>query len=200
VNITTPANMFHALRRQMVRKFRKPLIVMTPKSLLRHKLCVSNLTDFAPGTRFERVIPEIDTLTKDANVKRLIFTSGKVYYDFLEARREKNIDDIALVRIEQYYPFPANEITAALKKYPNAQVAWAQEEPENMGAWRFIGPRIGEVMDVIGRGSNRIRYIGRKEAASPAAGYMKLHQREQAAVIADALTLDAAQEKQKKKA
>lgn len=200
VNITTPANMFHALRRQMVRKFRKPLIVMTPKSLLRHKLCVSNLKDFAPGTHFERVIPEIDTLTKDANVKRLIFTSGKVYYDFLEARREKKIDDIALVRVEQYYPFPANEITAALKKYPNAQVAWAQEEPENMGAWRFIGPRIGEVMDAIGRDTNRIRYIGRKEAASPAAGYMKLHQREQAAVIADALTLDAAQEKQKKKA
>jgi 2-oxoglutarate dehydrogenase E1 component len=200
VNITTPANMFHALRRQMARKFRKPLIVMTPKSLLRHKLCVSNLKEFAPGTRFKRVIPEIDTLVKDTNVKRVIFTSGKVYYDFLEARREKKIDDIALVRVEQYYPFPANEIEAALKQYPNAEVAWGQEEPENMGAWRFIGPRIGDVMDAIGRGTNRIRYIGRKEAASPAAGYMKLHQREQAAVIADAMTLVAANEKQKKKA
>lgn len=200
VNITTPANMFHALRRQMARNFRKPLIVMTPKSLLRHKLCISNLKDFGKGTSFQRVIPETDALTKDANVKRVIFTSGKVYYDFLEARREKNIDDIALVRVEQYYPFPANEMEAALKKYPNAQVAWAQEEPENMGAWRYIGPRIGDVMDAMGRGTNRIRYIGRKEAASPAAGYMKLHQREQAAVIADAMTHDAVNEKQKKKA
>jgi 2-oxoglutarate dehydrogenase E1 component len=147
------------------------------------------------------MIAEVDTLAKDANVKRVIFTSGKVYYDFLEARREKKIDDIALVRVEQYYPFPANEVEAALKKYPNAQVAWAQEEPKNMGAWGFIGPRITDVMDAVGRGPERIAYIGRKEAASPAAGYMKLHQREQAQVIADAMTLDvAANEKQKKKA
>ncbi|MDX2096089.1 MAG: 2-oxoglutarate dehydrogenase E1 component [Alphaproteobacteria bacterium] len=199
-NITTPANLFHALRRQMRRNFRKPLVVMTPKSLLRHKLCVSTLADFAPGTRFQRVIGETDTLAKDGNVKRVIFTSGKLYYDLLEARREKAIDDIALVRVEQYYPFPASEIEATLKKYPNAQVAWAQEEPENMGAWRFIGPRIGEVMDALGRTPPRIQYIGRKEAASPAAGYMNLHQREQAQVIADAMTLEAATVKQKKKA
>ena len=200
VNLTTPANFFHALRRQVRRNFRKPLVVMTPKSLLRHKLCVSDLKDFAPGTRFTRVYPEIDTLVKDADVKRVIFTSGKVYYELLEARREKKIDDIALVRVEQYYPFPAAEIETALKKYPNAEVAWAQEEPENMGAWRFIGPRIGDVMDATGRGTNRIRYIGRKEMASPAEGYMKLHTKSQAQVINDAMTLDVTAAKQKKKA
>ncbi len=200
VNITTPANFFHALRRQMHRNFRKPLIVMTPKSLLRHKLAVSNLKDFAPGTRFMRVIPEIDTLAKDADIRRVILTSGKVYYELLEARREKKIDDIALVRVEQYYPFPATEIEAALKKYGNAEVAWAQEEPENMGAWRFIGPRIGDVMDALGRASNRIRYIGRAEAASPAEGYLKLHTKAQAAVIESAFAFEAAATKQKKKA
>jgi 2-oxoglutarate dehydrogenase E1 component len=200
VNCTTPANFFHALRRQVRRNFRKPLIVMTPKSLLRHKLCVSDLADFAPGKTFIRVYPEVDTIAKDAEVKRVIFTSGKVYYELLEARREKKIDDIAIIRTEQYYPFPATEIEAALKKYPNAEVAWAQEEPENMGAWRFIGPRIGDVMDAMGRGTNRIRYIGRPEMASPAEGYMKLHARAQAAVIANAMTLDVATTKQKKKA
>ncbi|MES2984312.1 MAG: 2-oxoglutarate dehydrogenase E1 component [Pseudomonadota bacterium] len=201
VNITTPANFFHALRRQVRRNFRKPLIVMTPKSLLRHKLAVSELSEFETGKTFRRVIPEIDTLTKDADVKRLIFTSGKVYYDFLEARRDRKIDDIALVRVEQYYPFPAKEIEAALAKYPNAEVVWAQEEPQNMGAWTFISPRINEVMEKIAHGAGRLRYIGRKEAASPAAGYMKLHVREQEALIASAMTLDAAATvKQKKKA
>ena len=201
VNLTTPANLFHALRRQVARNFRKPLIIMTPKSLLRHKLCISDLKDFAPGTHFTRVYPEVDTLTNDADVKRVIFTSGKVYYDLLEARREKKIDDIALVRVEQYYPFPSGEIQAALQKYPNAEVAWAQEEPKNMGAWSFIGPRIAEVMDGSGRGTNRIRYLGRAEAASPAEGYMKLHTKAQSAVIESAMTLEAAQTtKQKKKA
>jgi 2-oxoglutarate dehydrogenase E1 component len=200
VNITTPANFFHALRRQVRRNFRKPLIVMTPKSLLRHKLAVSNLKDFAPGTSFARVIPEIDAIAKDVDVKRVIFTSGKLYYELLETRREKKANEIALVRVEQYYPFPATEIEAALKKYPNAEVAWAQEEPENMGAWRFIGPRIGDLMDALGRASNRIRYIGRAEAASPAEGYMKLHTKAQAAVVESAFAFEAAATKQKKKA
>ena len=109
------------------------------------------------------------------------------------------IDDIAIVRVEQYYPFPKGEIEAAMKRYPNAQVAWAQEEPENMGAHRFIAPRIMDVLETL-RGLTRIRYIGRKEAASPAAGYMKLHQREQAALVEEAMTLDAVETKQKKKA
>ncbi len=201
VNITTPANLFHAFRRQLHRKFRKPLVIMTPKSLLRHKLATSMLADMGPGTTFKRVIPEIDTLAKDGEVKRLVFTSGKLYYDLLEARREKGINDIALVRVEQYYPFPATDIETALKKYPNAEVVWAQEEPKNMGAWTFIGPRIGDVMDSVGRATNRIRYVGRKEAASPAAGYLKIHTAEQLALVTDALTLpEVAATKQKKKA
>ena len=199
VNCTTPANFFHCLRRQLARKFRKPLIVMTPKSLLRHKLATSSLKEFAPGTRFQRVIPEVDTLAADTSIKRLILTSGKAYYDLLEARREKKINDVAIVRVEQYYPFPREEILAQLTKYENAEVAWCQEEPENMGAWRFIGPRIGEVMDSLGR-NYRIRYIGRKESASTAAGYLKLHTAEQTALIEEAFNLDAASQKQKKKA
>ena len=200
VNITTPANMFHALRRQVRRNFRKPLIVMTPKSLLRHKLAISELKDFAPGTSFSRVYGEVDAIAKDADVKRLIFTSGKLYYDLLEKRRELKINDIALVRVEQYYPFPAAEIEAQLKKYPNAEVAWAQEEPKNMGAWSFIGPRIGDVMDAVGRATNRILYVGRKEMASPAEGYMKLHTRSQEQLINEAMTLEIVATKQKKKA
>ena len=199
VNCTTPANFFHALRRQLARKFRKPLIVMTPKSLLRHKLATSSLKDFAPGTRFRKVIPEIDALAADKDVKRVVLTSGKVYYDLLEARREKKINDVAIVRVEQYYPFPREEILAQLNKYENAEVAWCQEEPENMGAWRFIGPRIGEVMDSIGR-NYRIRYVGRKETASTAAGYLKLHTVEQKQLVEDAFNHAVSSEKQKKKA
>jgi 2-oxoglutarate dehydrogenase E1 component len=199
VNCTTPANFFHALRRQLAGNFRKPLIVMTPKSLLRHKLAVSSLTDMGKGTRFKRVISEIDTLVSDKKVSRVVFVSGKLYYDLLEARRERKIDDVALVRVEQYYPFPAAEITAELKRYPNAEVMWAQEEPENMGAWRFIGPRIGDLLDGMGRNELRIRYAGRKEAASPAAGYMKLHAREQAQVIDDTFARTQ-QMKERKKA
>lgn len=201
VNITTPANFFHALRRQVIgRKFRKPLIVMSPKSLLRHKLCVSHLQDFAPGTSFQQVIPEVDGLAKDSAIKRLILTSGKVYYDLLEARREQQIDDIALVRVEQYYPFPKAEIAAQLQRYPNAEVVWCQEEPENMGAWRFLQPKFAALQEEIGRDA-RLRYIGRREAASPAAGYLKLHLKEQEALVAAALTRQKAEiVKPKKKA
>ncbi len=201
VNCTTPANFFHALRRQMHRNFRKPLIVMTPKSLLRHKLAVSSLNDIGTGTSFKRVISEIDTIAADAQVRRLILCSGKVYYDLLEARREKQINDIALVRMEQYYPFPAREVELAIAQYQNAEVVWVQEEPQNMGAWSFVAPRITEVMESLGR-AGKLRYVGRKEAASPAAGYLKIHTREQQALIADAITLTLAEvpAKQKKKA
>jgi 2-oxoglutarate dehydrogenase E1 component len=135
-------------------------------------------------------------------VKRLIFTSGKVYYDLLEVRREKKIEDVAIVRVEQYYPFPRAEIEAEIKRYPNAEVNWCQEEPENMGAWRFIGPRIGDVLDMLGRAEHKIRYVGRKEAASPAAGYMKLHTREQAEIIEKAFAplAEISAQKQRKKA
>lgn len=202
VNITTPANLFHALRRQLIgRKFRKPLIVMSPKSLLRHKLCVSSLGDFAPGTSFKTVIPEIDKIAKDTAVKRLIFTSGKVYYDLLEKRREAKQDDIAIVRVEQYYPFPAAEIGAELKRYPNAEVVWVQEEPQNAGAWTFIAPRFADLLEQINHASTKLRYVGRREAASPAAGYMKLHQREQEELVTAALDMASlALVKNKKKA
>jgi len=187
VNCTTPANYFHVLRRQLLRKFRKPLIVMTPKSLLRHKLAVSTLADMGKGNSFQRVIPETEKLQKDDKIRRVILTSGKVYYDLLEARRERKIDDVAIVRTEQYYPFPAREIKAELTRYKNAEVVWCQEEPQNMGAWTFMGPRIGDVLDELGRNNLRIGYAGRVEAASPAAGYLKIHEREQKALVDQAL-------------
>ncbi|MDE3060156.1 MAG: 2-oxoglutarate dehydrogenase E1 component, partial [Pseudomonadota bacterium] len=195
VNCTTPANYFHALRRQLKRKFRKPLVVMTPKSLLRHKLAVSQLADMAKGTFFQRVIPETEKLQKDDKIRRVVLTSGKVYYDLFEARAERKIDDIAIVRVEQYYPFPAKELTAELKRYKNAEVVWCQEEPENMGAWRFLGPKIGDILDTLGRANLRIGYAGRPEAASPAAGYLKIHEREQKALVDTALQPAKAQKK-----
>ncbi len=191
VNCTTPANFFHVLRRQLHRKFRKPLIVMTPKSLLRHKLCVSRLADFGKGTSFQRVIPETQKLD-DKKVRRLILTSGKVYYDLFEEREKRGIKDIAIVRTEQYYPFPAREIAAELARYKGAEVVWCQEEPENMGAYRFMGPKIGNLLEEAGRADVRIRYAGRPEAASPAAGYARMHEKEQKMVLDAALTLDRA--------
>jgi len=186
-NCSTPANYFHILRRQLHRKYRKPLILMTPKSLLRHKLCISSLADMAKGTRFLRVIPETEKLAKDEKIRRVVLTSGKVYYDLFEARAEKSIDDIAIVRVEQYYPFPARELKAELAKYKNAEVVWCQEEPKNMGAWTFINPRIEEVLESLGRRNERVSYAGRTAAASPAAGYLKIHEKEQKALVDVAL-------------
>ena len=186
VNCTTPANYFHVLRRQLIRKFRKPLIVMTPKSLLRHKLAVSALADMGKGTSFLRVIPETEKLVKDDKVRRVVVTSGKVYYDLFEERQARKMEDVAIVRMEQYYPFPARELKAELSRYKNAEVVWCQEEPQNMGAWGFVASRIEDVMESIGR-SDRLRYAGRPEAASPAAGYMKIHEKEQKALVDMAL-------------
>jgi 2-oxoglutarate dehydrogenase E1 component len=128
-------------------------------------------------------------------VKRLIFTSGKVYYDLFEEREKRKIDDIALVRVEQYYPFPAKEITEEILRYKNADIVWCQEEPENMGAWSFIGPKIGATLDALGKSDIRVRYAGRREAASPAAGYLKIHEKEQKQIIEDALTLESKTDK-----
>jgi 2-oxoglutarate dehydrogenase E1 component len=186
VNCTTPANFFHALRRQMHRKFRKPLVVMTPKSVLRNKLAVSSLADFAPGTHFLRVIPDTQKLD-EKKVRRVILTSGKVYYDLFEEREKRGITDMALVRVEQYYPFAGRELAAEFTHYKNAEIVWCQEEPENMGAWRFLGPRMGALLEEMGRKDVRIGYVGRVEAASPAAGYLKIHQREQKQLLEDAL-------------
>jgi len=149
-NITTPANYFHALRRQMKRNYRKPLVLMTPKSLLRHKLAVSPLADFATGSRFQYVIPEIDAIAAPAKVKRVVLCTGKVYYDLLEARRARGIKDVAIVRIEQLYPFPVISLPKALAPYKNAEVVWCQEEPKNNGAWYHVDRRIEEVLEPLG--------------------------------------------------
>ena len=186
VNCTTPANYFHALRRQLLRKFRKPLIVMTPKSLLRHKLCVSTLADMGKGTSFQRVISETEKLAKDDKIRRVVITSGKVYYDLFEERAARKIDDIAIIRLEQYYPFPARELKAELGRYKNAEIVWCQEEPQNMGAWNFVVSRIEDVIESLSR-HDRLRYAGRAEAASPAAGYLKMHEKEQKALLDQAL-------------
>ncbi len=188
VNCTTPANFFHVLRRQLKRNFRKPLIVMTPKSLLRHKLAISDLSEFGTGTHFKRIIPDNGKLVKDDKIRRVIITSGKVYYDLFEARAAQNIDDIAIIRMEQYYPFPERELAAELKRYKNAEIIWCQEEPKNMGAWTFVSPRIDDLLESIGR-NVRVRYTGRPEAASPAAGYLKIHEKEQKSLVEQAITI-----------
>jgi 2-oxoglutarate dehydrogenase E1 component len=186
-NITTPGNYFHALRRQMKRNYRKPLIIMTPKSLLRHKLAVSPLSEMAAGTTFRKVIGETDALVAPDQVRRVVLSTGKVYYDLLAARRERDIRDVALVRVEQIYPFPAMGLRTALTPYRNAEVVWCQEEPENMGAWTFVDRRLERVLVAIDAKSKRPRYVGRNEAASPATGSAKTHAREQAALVAAAL-------------
>ena len=192
VNCTTPANYFHALRRQMRRNFRKPLIVMAPKSLLRHKLVVSTLADMGPGTRFRRVLPETGSLVADAKVRRVVLCTGKVYYDLLQARQDQGIGDVAIIRMEQMYPFPRKGLKLQLARYPAAEVVWCQEEPANMGAWTFVQPRIEYVMEGLTEnpGGARPRYVGRQAAASPATGLLKIHVKEQAQLVEQALTAD----------
>ena len=186
-NMTTPANYYHALRRQLHRNFRKPLIVFEPKSLLRHKLAVSPLADFADGTRFQYVIPEIDPINAPEDCRRVAICSGKVYYDLLQERRNKNIQDVAIIRLEQIYPFPENTLGRVLAPYRNADVVWCQEEPENMGAWTFVDRRIESVMRRLDLKVRRPVYIGRDAAASPATGLARTHAVEQARVVASVL-------------
>jgi 2-oxoglutarate dehydrogenase E1 component len=188
-NITTPANYFHALRRQIHRDFRKPLVITTPKSLLRHKRAVSKLEDFGLGTSFNRVLPETGDLVARTKVKRMVLCSGKVYFDLLAAREEMNISNVALVRLEQLYPFPSISLSKELKKYPNADVVWCQEEPKNMGAWTFMDRRIEELLGNVDIKAERPIYAGRPEAASPATGSYGKHTKEQQALVEDALTI-----------
>ena len=179
---STPAQMFHMLRRQMLRSIRKPLIVMTPKSLLRHELSVSSLEDLT-RSNFATVIGEQEDLPA-AQVRRVVFCSGKVYYDLLKARRKENLKDVALVRIEQLYPFPTEEYEAVLKKYSNArEFVWCQEEPQNQGAWYNIRHRLQETPS----GKRDVLYAGRAPAAAPATGLSKLHELEQATLVEAAL-------------
>ncbi len=181
---STPAQMFHMLRRQILRSLRKPLIVMTPKSLLRHDLSVSSLEDLASG-EFATVIDEIDTqAVKPANVHRVVMCSGKVYFDLLKARRAGKNEDVALVRVEKLYPFPVPETEAVLAKYPNArEVVWCQEEPQNQGAWYQIRHRLQALV-----GKRELLYAGRPPAAAPATGLTKIHEQEQRGLIEAALS------------
>ncbi len=188
-NITTPANYFHALRRQVRRNFRKPLVIMTPKSLLRHKLCVSKLEDFGPGTSFHRVLYDNEMLCEDKDVKRVVLCSGKVYYDLYEARAERDIKDVFFLRMEQLYPFPQKALSEQLSRFKDAEIVWCQEEPENGGAWSFVDRRLEKVLTEIGAKHTRPRYVGRPEAASPATGSGKRHRREQEQLVDEALTL-----------
>jgi 2-oxoglutarate dehydrogenase E1 component len=188
-DITTPANYFHALRRQLHRNFRKPLIVFTPKSLLRHRLAVSPMSDMTDVQRFQFVLPEIDPIAPPERVRRVILCSGKIYYDLLQERRAKQVDDIAIVRLEQLHPFPENTLGRVLKPYLNADVVWCQEEPENMGAWTFVDRRIERVLHRLEMKSYRPVYIGRDAAASPATGLARTHMAQQARIVTTALGL-----------
>jgi 2-oxoglutarate dehydrogenase E1 component len=188
-NLTTPANYFHALRRQLKRNFRKPLVLMTPKSLLRHKLAVSTLHEMTNGSVFKFVIPETDELVAPEAVKRVVICTGKVYYDLLTERRERGIKDVAIVRLEQLYPFPAKNLKTAIEAYKNADVVWCQEEPENNGGWTFVDRRIESVLTCLDGAAKRPKYVGRKAAASPATGLAKVHTAEQAALVNEALTV-----------
>jgi len=194
-NISTPANYFHALRRQVKRNFRKPLINMSPKSLLRNKLCVSTFKEMSNGSEFHRLLwddaqyrPEVSQikLLNDKNIKRVIICSGKVYYDLFEAREELGRNDIYLLRIEQLYPYPDDGIQEELSRFKNAEMVWCQEEPKNMGAWTFINPFIEESLIAIKAKQTRLKYVGRPAAASTATGIAAKHKREQQAIIDDA--------------
>jgi 2-oxoglutarate dehydrogenase E1 component len=178
---STPAQMFHMLRRQMLRPYRKPLIVLTPKSLLRHKLAVSSMDDLANG-QFHLVIPEIDDLDAD-KVRKVVLCSGKVYYDLLQQRRDKKIQDVAVLRIEQLYPFPVEALKAELAKFKSAkEFVWCQEEPQNQGAWYSSRHHLDECVS-----SKEIIYVGRLASASPATGYTSLHLEQQQALVEEAL-------------
>jgi len=187
-NFTTPANYFHALRRQVRRNFRKPLVVMTPKSLLRHKLVVSKLEDFGPGSRFRRVLPETEALKPDNQIRRVVLCSGKVYYDLFEERAKRGLDDVAIVRVEQLYPWPKETVMKELGRYENAEVVWCQEEPANMGCWTFVDRRLEFILEELEHKSRRAIYVGRKAAASPATGLNKNHVYEQALLVDQALS------------
>ncbi|MBV9348215.1 MAG: 2-oxoglutarate dehydrogenase E1 component, partial [Pseudolabrys sp.] len=182
-NCTTPANYFHILRRQLKREIRKPLILMTPKSLLRHKRAVSRLEEFGPETSFHRLLwddaqflkGEKIKLVPDNKMRRVVMCSGKVYYDLYEEREKRGIDDIYLLRIEQLYPFPTKALIAELSRFKQAEMVWCQEEPRNMGSWFFVDTFLQWVLNQIGAAHKRVRYAGRPAAASPAVGQMSKH-------------------------
>jgi len=192
---TTPANYFHALRRQVLREFRKPLIVMTPKSLLRHKRAVSSLADLAEGSSFHRVMVDgaeagCDvggvTLKPDAEIKRVLLCSGKVYFDLVERRATEGRDDVYILRLEQFYPWPLKSLSKELKRFKNAELVWVQEEPKNMGGWTFVDPWLELTLERLDISAKRARYVGRPASASTAAGLMSRHLKELEAFLKEA--------------
>jgi 2-oxoglutarate dehydrogenase E1 component len=186
-NLTSAANYFHALRRQIRRNFRKPLIVFTPKSLLRAREVASRLDEMVPGSAFCRVIAETGPVAADDDVRRVVLCSGKVYFDLAKARAASGDNRVALVRVEQLYPFPSDALARALRRYRNAEIVWCQEEPQNMGAWNFVDRCIEEVLGGLDIAAKRPRFAGRAEAASPATGLFKRHVEEQAQLVGAAL-------------
>ena len=196
-NCSTPANYFHILRRQLHRSYRKPLVLVTPKSLLRHKLCISEAEDFTSGSSFHRVLWDdaqkgnSDTkLVADDKIKRVVMCSGKVYFDLLEERDKRGLDDVYLLRVEQFYPFPAISLVKELERFPQAEMIWCQEEPKNQGAWTFIEPNIEWVLGRIKAKHPRPRYVGRATSASPATGLASAHKAQQEALVDEALTIE----------
>jgi len=196
-NCTTPANYFHILRRQMHRTFRKPLIMMTPKSLLRHKHAISNIEDMATGSSFHRVLWDdaqkgnSDTnLKPDDAIRRVVLCSGKVYYDLLAKRDAEGMDDVYLMRLEQFYPFPAMSMSKELSRFKQAEIIWCQEEPKNQGGWTFVEPNIEWILGRIGSKSKRPAYTGRPAAASPATGLASQHKQQQEALVNFALGIE----------
>jgi len=194
-NCTTPANYFHILRRQLKRDFRKPLILMTPKSLLRHKRAVSTLAELSGESSFHRLLwddaqllkDQPIKLVKDSKIRRVVLCSGKVYYDLYEEREKRGINDVYLLRVEQLYPFPAKALINELSRFRNAEMVWCQEEPKNMGAWSFIDPYLEWVLAHIAAKHQRVRYAGRPASASPATGLMSKHLAQLESLLEDAL-------------
>ena len=196
-NCTTPSNYFHILRRQLYRSFRKPLVIMSPKSLLRNKRAVSSKEDFVNGSTFHRVLWDdaekgnsITKLQKDSKIKRVIICSGKIYFDLLNEREQREISDIYLLRLEQFYPFPALSFIKELSRFKDAEFVWCQEEPKNQGGWSFIEPNLEWSLNRVQAKYKRARYIGRAAAASPATGLATQHKKQQEMIINEALTID----------
>jgi 2-oxoglutarate dehydrogenase E1 component len=192
VNCTTPSNYFHVLRRQMRREFRKPLIIMTPKSLLRHKKCISNISEFSIKSTFHRVLEDdsfskvknlLELKKKDEKIKKAVMCSGKIYYDLLEAREKLKIDSVTFIRIEQLYPFPVKTLANILKRYKKAEFIWCQEEPKNMGAWNTVRNYIDRTLDMINLGNISVKYVGRKASSSTATGNLNKHLAQQKEIL-----------------
>jgi 2-oxoglutarate dehydrogenase E1 component len=192
VNCTTPSNYFHVLRRQMHREFRKPLIIMTPKSLLRHKKCLSNISEFSKKSTFHRVLEDdaylkinnlLELKKRDDQIKKVVMCSGKIYYDLIEAREKYKNNKVTFIRIEQLYPFPAKTLANILKRYSKAKFFWCQEEPMNMGAWNTVRNYIDRTLEMVNFGDKSVKYVGRKAASSTATGNLNKHLAQQKEIL-----------------